>query len=593
MKEIDFNWRYSFAAIVVSVIPLLVIMQLLRMQTNSMWAEKLLEQLPNYERKTIVPARGQILDRWGNLLAGNRTVYEVGVELQLVDDPQMIAQTISAVLGETYNLSYEKVLAQASINNSESSVYAVIVDNILPEDIVKLDKRIDEIKNAYQKSNKGYLSLLNGLIYTPHLGRIYPENDLASGILGFLSREGQEGKGYFGIEERFNDILGGKVKTIRVPLDPNQVENVPEIPKGESLVLTIDREIQRNMEQVLDTGVAESGAVSGTLVAVNPKTGEILALATTPRMDLNEFWNYEEIFPKETPFNRSISQAYEPGSVFKVLTMAAALDSGVVTPDTLFVDTGAIEVGGALIYNWDMGAWGPQDMQGCLQHSLNVCLAWISTQVGPEILYRYLQAFGIGHITGIDLSGEVSGRLKVPGDNDWYAADLGTNAFGQGVSVTPIQMAMAVSAVANQGVRMAPQIIHSVVNGQFQHNTEQRIASMPIKADTAKTLSDMLARSLEKESSIALVTGYRVAGKTGTAEIPTPFGYTSNATNASFVGWGPLDDPQFLVYVWLEKPTTAPWGSVVAAPVFREAVEKLVVLLNIPPDEVRQQLAGN
>jgi len=568
-------------------------MQLLRMQTNSLWAEKLLEQLPNYERKTIIPARGQIFDHWGNLLAGNRTVYEVGVELQFVEDPQMIAQTVSAVLGETYNLTYDEVLAQASLEKSNFSVYAVIVDNVVPEDIEKLENRIEEIKKAYLKSSNGNLSIFDGLIYTPHLGRIYPEKSLASNILGFVSREGQEGKGYFGIEERFNDILGGKVKTIRVPLDPNRIDDIPELPKGENLVLTIDREIQRSMEQVLDAGVSDSGAVSGTLVAVDPKTGEILALATMPRMDLNEFWNYGEIFPKETPFNRSISQAYEPGSVFKVLTMAAALDAGVVTPDTLFVDTGSIEVGGALIYNWDMGAWGPQDMQGCLQHSLNVCLAWVSTQVGPEILYRYLQAFGIGHITGMDLAGEVSGRLKVPGDNDWYAADLGTNAFGQGVSVTPVQMAMAVSAVANQGVRMAPQIIHSVVNGEFQHNTEQRVASMPIKTETAKTLSDMLARSLEKESSNALVTGYRVAGKTGTAEIPTALGYTTNATNASFVGWGPLDDPRFLIYIWLEKPTTAPWGSVVAAPVFRQAVEKLVVLLNIPPDDVRHQLAGN
>jgi len=593
MKEIEFNWRYSFAAVLVSVIPLLVVMQLLRMQTNSLWAEKLLEQLPNYERKTIIPARGQIFDHWGNLLAGNRTVYEVGVELQFVEDPQMIAQTVSAVLGETYNLTYDEVLAQASLEKSNFSVYAVIVDNVVPEDIEKLENRIEEIKKAYLKSSNGNLSIFDGLIYTPHLGRIYPEKSLASNILGFVSREGQEGKGYFGIEERFNDILGGKVKTIRVPLDPNRIDDIPELPKGENLVLTIDREIQRSMEQVLDAGVSDSGAVSGTLVAVDPKTGEILALATMPRMDLNEFWNYGEIFPKETPFNRSISQAYEPGSVFKVLTMAAALDAGVVTPDTLFVDTGSIEVGGALIYNWDMGAWGPQDMQGCLQHSLNVCLAWVSTQVGPEILYRYLQAFGIGHITGMDLAGEVSGRLKVPGDNDWYAADLGTNAFGQGVSVTPVQMAMAVSAVANQGVRMAPQIIHSVVNGEFQHNTEQRVASMPIKTETAKTLSDMLARSLEKESSNALVTGYRVAGKTGTAEIPTALGYTTNATNASFVGWGPLDDPRFLIYIWLEKPTTAPWGSVVAAPVFRQAVEKLVVLLNIPPDDVRHQLAGN
>jgi cell division protein FtsI/penicillin-binding protein 2 len=348
------------------------------------------------------------------------------------------------------------------------------------------------------------------------------------------------------------------------------------------------------MEEVIDAALVETGAESGTLVVIDPKNGEILAMATTPRLDLNEFWQYSDIFTKDTPFNRAVSQAYEPGSVYKVFTMASALDVGAVTPETTFVDTGVIEVGGALIYNWNGGAWGPQSMQGCMQHSLNVCLAWVATQIGANDFYRYMQAFGIGHLTGMDLAGENPGRLKIPGDNDWYAADLGTNAFGQGVAATPLQMAVGISAIANQGKIMAPHVVRSVVNGGFQHDIEQHVVGMPVKAETAQILTEMLARSLETESSDALVTGYRVAGKTGTAEIPTPFGYTTNATNASFVGWGPIDDPRFLVYVWLEKPQSAPWGSVVAAPVFRRAVEELVMLLNIPPDDVRHRLeSGN
>jgi cell division protein FtsI/penicillin-binding protein 2 len=346
------------------------------------------------------------------------------------------------------------------------------------------------------------------------------------------------------------------------------------------------------MEGVIDAAIATTGAASGTLVVMDPRSGEILAVATTPRLNLNEFWRYSDLFPEETPFNRGLSQAYEPGSVFKVLTMASALDSGAVTPGTVFVDTGTIEIGGVPIHNWNMGAWGPQDMQGCLQHSLNVCLAWVATQIGATDFYRYLQAFGIGHTTGVDMAGETPGRLKIPGDSDWYAADLGTNSFGQGVSATPIQMATAISAIANDGKMMAPHIVRSVVNEGYQHDIEKRVLGMPVSAETAQTLSEMLARSLETESSDALIPGYRVAGKTGTAEIPTPFGYTTNQTNASFVGWGPVDDPRFLVYVWLEKPVTSPWGSVVAAPVFRQAVESLVVLLDLPPDAVRHQLSS-
>ena len=315
-----------------------------------------------------------------------------------------------------------------------------------------------------------------------------------------------------------------------------------------------------------------------------------MALATTSRLNLNEYWRYNEFFSNETPFDSGTSRIYEPGSVYKVFTMSSALDSGKVTPDTVFVDTGVIEVGGTYIYNWNSGAWGPQDMRGCMAHSLNVCLAWVATQMGPSLFYEYMAKFGIGHLTGVDLANEVPGRLKMPGDSDWYAADLGTNAFGQGVAVTPVQIASAITALANGGKIVAPHAVRSIVNEGYQHDIEQRVVSQPISPETAETITEMLARSLETESSDALVDGYRLAGKTGTAEIPTPFGYTSNVTNASFVGWGPVDDPQFLIYVWLEKPLSSPWGSVVAAPVFKEAVEELVVLIDLPPDDVRRQL---
>jgi cell division protein FtsI/penicillin-binding protein 2 len=204
-----------------------------------------------------------------------------------------------------------------------------------------------------------------------------------------------------------------------------------------------------------------------------------------------------------------------------------------------------------------------------------------------------LQHFGIGHLTGIDLSGEVNWPLSVAGDPNWYPVNLGTNSFGQGVATTPIQMITAISAVANnQGKMMAPRVLKSVIQDGEQYNNPPQVIGSPISAQTAQTETAMLSQSLEKESSVALVDGYRVAGKTGTAEIPGPGGYLTDLTNASFVGWGPVDDPRFLVYVWLEKPTSSPWGSVVAAPVFSEIVKNLVVLIDLPPDAVRQELAA-
>jgi cell division protein FtsI/penicillin-binding protein 2 len=330
------------------------------------------------------------------------------------------------------------------------------------------------------------------------------------------------------------------------------------------------------------------------ILVMDPNTGEMLAIATTPRLNPNEYWNYGNVFTDNTPYNRAVSQDYEPGSVFKVLTMASALDAGAVTPDTEFVDTGSIQVGGITIHNWDWGAWGPQNMQGCMAHSLNVCLTWVATQLGAGSFYQYMQNFGFGRLTGIDLAGEAPGRLKTPGDTDWFEAELGTNSFGQGVAVTPIQMVMAISSVANgRGEMMVPHVMRSMVRDGFQYNPTPQIVGKPISTETAQTLTELLANSLEGESSDALVEGYRVAGKTGTAEIATPTGYSTSATNASFVGWGPVGDPKFLVYVWLEKPQSSPWGSVVAAPVFHDMVERLVVLMDIPPDDIRQSLSDH
>jgi cell division protein FtsI/penicillin-binding protein 2 len=315
-------------------------------------------------------------------------------------------------------------------------------------------------------------------------------------------------------------------------------------------------------------------------------------MATTPRLNLNNYSDYFQLYDAGTQFNSAIGTEYEPGSIFKVLTMAAALDAGAVRPDTSFVDTGAIQVGGITIQNWNRDAWGQQNMIGCLQHSLNVCLAWISTQMGPQAFYGYMERFGIGHPTGIDLAGETTGRLKVPGDSDWYSVDLGTNAFGQGVAVTPIQMLMAVSAIANDGHMVTPHVLYAMLRDGHQYNVPSQYAGSPISAETARALNEMLSVSLQEESSNALVSGYRVAGKTGTAQIPTPYGYDAFHTNASFIGWGPVDDPQFMIYVWLQKPSTSIWASETAAPVFSQVAEQTVILLNIPPDAVRSQFGS-
>ncbi|GIV65944.1 MAG: penicillin-binding protein 2 [Chloroflexota bacterium] len=567
-----------------------IVYQMIRIQ-NSEHSRQLVELFAktyNQQVRIILPERGNIYDRWGNLLAGNKEVYEVGIAPPQVVNPETVARDLAAVLEVDY---YDTLRKAESYQKEANERYELIKDFVPADKIRQLEQKLAEYEKA-EKTKKGNPPSLAGVYWKPHLIRSYPENELAANVLGFYNfLDRWNGRGMLGLEEQYNNLLAGNKQQIVLPLNPTEIQEIPEIPPGASLITSIDRDIQAAMERIIDQAVEANGAESGTLVVMDPKSGEILAMATTPHFNPNEYWRYDEIFPVGSYYNRAISQLYEPGSVFKVLTMAAAIDAGVVQPETPFVDVGAIEVGGIWIYNWDRGAWGPQDMVGCMQHSLNVCLAWVAQELGPSQFYKYLQDFGIGRYTGIDLAGEQVYPLSLPGDSNWYPVNLGTNSFGQGVATTPIQMITAIAAMANEGKMMAPHVVKAYVQDGIQYPVNPRVIRQVVKPETARTITEMLAVSLENEASNALVEGYRVAGKTGTAEIPGPGGYT-DMTNASFVGWGPVDDPRFIVYVWLEKPTSSPWGSVVAAPVFSQAVEELVVLMKIPPDEVRQQLAS-
>ncbi len=563
-------------------IALAIIVQMTRIQ-NSAEAAVFSQQAENYayELKTFYPDRGEIYDRNGRLLAGNKTVYEIGVDLTTVRDPHAIAFAVSAELG----MNYDQIM-DAIQNPPEGLSYIVIADFIEAQQALNLQ----ELKKALQdQAAEGTLGGLTGLQFKAHPHRSYPEDALASNIIGFVTREG---RGYFGIEGKYDTLLAGNAVQVLVPTDPNKAFEIPRVSNGTTLILTINRDLQAAAEQILDESLFTYGAQGGTIVVMDPRNGELLAMASSRRMDLNQFWNYDVIYDKANQFNPAISTPYEPGSVTKILTMAAALDTATVTPNTTYLDTGSVLIGGVTIQNWDQQPWGIQSMVGCLQHSLNVCMVTITDQMGAGSFYDYMNAFGFGHLTGVDLDGEVSGRLKVPGDSDWYPVDLGTNSFGQGVTATPMQIMMAVSSVANNGRMVVPHALYAMVRDGRQYNVPAQFAGSPIKEATADTLSEMLAISLEAEASQALVPGYRIAGKTGTAQIPVDGFYDTTQTNTSFIGWGPVDDPQFMIYVWLERPSESIWGAETAAPVFAEMAEKTIILLDIPPDLIRQQLVA-
>ncbi len=581
--------RFLIICVICSVVAGITGIQMIRIQ-NSEAAQRLLTASETYQgvNRIIYPDRGNIYDSKGRLLAGNETSYEIGLDLNSVTNAETVASIAASVLG----LDYAQVLGYTKIKPGNGNPFYIVLDDFVTKDkIAELETIKADYNNRVGKGNV-ILPSLDGLIWTAHSQRSYPEGTLASNILGFYSYlDRTDGRGYYGLEAAYDSQLSGRPQQIYITYDPQRLSTVEEVPPGASLVLTLDREIQAMTEKTLDEAIEWSGAESGTILVYNPEDGGVIAMATAPRLDPNKYWQYSQLFPDPMPFNSAISQTYEPGSVFKVITMAAALDSGLVDPETRFQDTGSFNIGGTTVYNWNMGAWGDVDMTECLQYSLNVCMTWLATGMGPDTLYTYFKNFGLDRKTGIDLGGENHWPLKLPGDNLWYEVDLATNSFGQGISLTPIQMAMSIGAVANDGRMMAPHLVKAMIIDGKQYDVDPVVVRSPISAETAHTLTDMLVTSLESEASNALVEGYTVAGKTGTGEIATPYGYSSSETNASFVGWGPAEDPKFLVYVWLEKPSISIWGSEVAAPVFSELVSKLVVLMDIPPDTVR--LAGS
>lgn len=581
--------RINFVLIAMSLVALALAGQLIRVQFGP-YAPVFSERLDTPAiRDRVSPSRGMIYDRDGRLLATNATQYHLEVEVRQMEEssPADIAAVVSKLLG----LPYEDLTVQLDPDLLEEDQLRIRLTrkdaNGQPLPIL-VDQGTADILRGFMDEPE--IVDLSGLSLAPNPKRIYPAGALAGHILGFVN---QENKGYFGVEGYYDEWLAGKPITVERPLIPPEAKLQPNPPAGVNLVLTIDIDIQQVLDEVLKEAMTRSRAESGQIVVMDPRNGEILGMAAWPALDPG---NYEPWLKRQegsqsviTPF---VAGQYEPGSTFKVLTMAAAIDAEVVKPEDPFLDTGKIEVGGHIIRNWDEGVWGPQTMVGCLQHSLNVCLAYVASErLGASLFYEYLRQFGIGQMTGADLAGEVPGQLRTPRHPDWTASDLGTNSFGQGVSVTPVQLITAVGALANGGVVMQPHIVRQVVSPQGVYWPKPTVLGRVIGPEAAATVTQMLTQSLAGETKYSEVPGYELAGKTGTAQIPTGLGYDPRWTIASFVGWGPVSDPHFVVLVRFDRPRTSRWGSEVAAPVFQKVVERLVVLMDIPPDDVREQLA--
>jgi cell division protein FtsI/penicillin-binding protein 2 len=512
----------------------------------------------------VQPAlRGKIYDAAGEPLATDVTVNLLWGDPEQIKNPLKVATELAPILG-TSAASLERKLS----------------------DYVKYVQLAPSLTSAQTQQIQALG--LSGIFLSPVIQRRYPAGSAAAQVLGYVNADGH---GQYGLEEAYDGILSGRQGWRSAVTDTAgntiQLSSGPAASPqdGGDLYLTLDPYIQNLAETELQAAVKKHSADGGSIIVMDPHTGYILAMAGTPSFDPNHYTYYANHNQSQDFMNPGIEWTYEPGSTFKVITMAAGLDAGVITPNTAFDDTGQWVVANQVLHNWTGGAFGWETMTQVLQHSANVGASFVASKLGVNTFYRYVERFGIGKPTGVDLAGELAGDLPLPGDKTWTIVNQFTNSYGQGETVTPLQLIRAVAAVANRGVLMKPQVVQRIVMDGHVLDRPPVAQGRVISARTAHTLTQMLVTSaVGGEASQGLVNGYNIAAKTGTANIASPTGgYIPGATIASIVGYAPAFHPRFITLVIINHPRDTPWGSEAAAPVLHDIFQGLFMHFRIPP----------
>jgi stage V sporulation protein D (sporulation-specific penicillin-binding protein) len=492
-------------------------------------------------------------------MASQNMIYAVPKELA---DKELVAGQLAGLL----DVPKEEILSKFS----GSQNFAPLKTDLNDVDVRKI--RSLEIKGVY---------------FQPQNTRLYPEKNLASQILGFLGFKGHDRVGQYGIEGGFESVLagtpgrlGGEKDAAGRAINLSSRDFVPA-QHGSDIYLTVDPAIQFKAQEVISSAVRRHEADSGSVIVADPRTGAVLAMANFPDFDPN---NYGKVSDLSVFSNTGVTGAYEPGSVFKPVTMAAALNEGKILPDTTYEDMGVVKVDDKEMRNSDGKANGVQTMIQVLQQSLNTGMVFVQQQLGNEKFRDYVRKFGFGTPTNIELPSQPGGNL----DNLNRRGDVffATASFGQGLTVTPIQLIQAYTAFANGGKMVAPYIVDRIVhsNGTVEKPTRPETVQV-ISSKTASTISAMMVDVVENgHGKQAGVSGYYIAGKTGTAQVAgSRGGYDKDKTIGSFVGYGPVDDPKFLMIVRIDNPKGVKFAESTAAPAFGEIAQYILNYLKVEP----------
>jgi cell division protein FtsI/penicillin-binding protein 2 len=533
-----------------------------------------------HKQPIIVPAgRGSIYDVNGNVLALSVTEDAVEADPQTIQQentvhPGSLDNTISQ-LASILNQPADLLRPQLVLEQGGQPLTFTFLHDAQGQRILATEPQSNQIKELLSEQQ------LLGIGLLPESQRVYVDGDLAAQLLGFVQQD--TGEGQYGLERYYNSLLAGQPGKLIAETDVfgnplvigDQVWQPPV--NGANLSLTIDANVQLTVEQMLHDTIARSKADSGSVIIVNPKTGAVIAMASEPSFDPN---HYNDVPSYSLFINPAVSNMYDPGSTMKAMTMAAGIDLHLITPDTTFNDPGYYDVDGIRIHNFNDAGYGPETMTQVLQHSANVGAIWVALQkLGATNFYHYLDQFGFGALTGVDLPTESPGIVPAPADRTRLT--LAENSFGEGISVTPLQMVMAYAALANGGVLMRPYCVASVTRDGRTTTFDPHVVRQVINPNTAQIITHMLVQSAaDGEATLALVPGYQVAAKTGTSTPPNQPG----TTIASIAGYAPASNPQFVMLVKIDHPRAPIFGGLVAAPLWHDIAAWLFHYYRIPPD---------
>jgi len=518
-------------------------------------------------KDTIYAKRGQIfaydtISGTPSLLASNQALNLLYINPKEIENKDEAIAKLTSILG----MKSDDVASKFD----DKAVYVIVKHKLTNE-------QSDSIEAAKLKGV--YLQVENW--------RYYPENTLASAVLGFVSNEGD---GNYGIEQYFNDILTGKDGYLNEETDAHGIKiafgknGSTAAVNGDDVYLTIDRYIQGQAEKTLADTLKKFSADSGQIIVIEKTTGKILAMANAPVFDANK---YTDVKDYSLFKNKAVTDLYEPGSIFKAVTLAAGEDAGKITPDTKYVDAGSVVLNGNSIKNSDLKAHGEQNMSYVLEASLNTGTTFVEQLLGKNTFYDYIKKFGFGVATGIEFDGEAKGKVYKPDDlNDHGYATI---SFGQSISTTALQMVQAYATIANHGIMMKPYIVDKTVNakGKVQKTSPQEVRRV-ISEKAASDMDFMLVNVVEKgHGKQAKVAGYKIAGKTGTAQVVKDdgTGYEEGKNIGSFVGYPVNDDANFVVLAKIDNPKGVQWAESTAAPAVGSMLDYLLKYYQIPPTE--------